>query len=227
MPGPFDALKATGKRFLQTQNPATEPLLPPIKQPETWLGGAAKSLYDDYVRPLSSAEGIAGSLTGNAFASEMPAVRAGTAQMPVRAPMAQSAMKTLGEMNPEFTPRGGLDLLNKGRVKPVLQTMDPNEAALQRIMARNGPLEGLKGSQTVAKKVHSKGPTSAYDDYGKEWDAEVAPSATFQGWQENNIGGAFPLFNVIGGPRNKSTVSGDTLKQLGIQAPAYPSWTKP
>jgi hypothetical protein len=35
---------------------------------------------------------------------------------------------------------------------------------------------------------------------------------------------AFPLFNIIGGERDGSTVALQTLEQLGIEVPKYPSY---
>ncbi len=47
--------------------------------------------------------------------------------------------------------------------------------------------------------------------------SEVKPSASFLGYTED-----LPLYNVSGGPRNKSTVSAKTLKELGIDIPETP-----
>ncbi len=50
-------------RMLRSKDPGEEPILPPIKhEPDTWMGGFAKGLYDEFVRPLSSASGIAGAI---------------------------------------------------------------------------------------------------------------------------------------------------------------------
>lgn len=52
----------TIKRFLTSQDPAQESILPSIKQPETWGGGFRKGLYDEFIKPLGSAAGMAGML---------------------------------------------------------------------------------------------------------------------------------------------------------------------
>jgi len=48
--------------------------------------------------------------------------------------------------------------------------------------------------------------------------------AIFIGWQEDIDAEPFPLFNVEGGPRDKSTVTLETLKELGIEIPPYPPY---
>jgi hypothetical protein len=82
-----------------------------------------------------------------------------------------------------------------------------------------------KGKETVVKSVLAQTPQPA--------EAKIAPqaaTATFIGYQETADGGAFPLFNIEGEhPRKRSTVSTETLKDLGIAVPAHPTlaeWTK-
>jgi hypothetical protein len=45
------------------------------------------------------------------------------------------------------------------------------------------------------------------------------PTATFIGFQETMDGGRIPLYNIKGGPRNNSTVSETTLREMGIEVP--------
>ena len=46
------------------------------------------------------------------------------------------------------------------------------------------------------------------------------PYAVFIGHQENIKGKPpEPLYNIIGGPKNRSTVSADTLRKEGIKVP--------
>lgn len=57
------------KRIFASQDPGEESFLPKteelgIKEPTTWGGGFAKGLYDEIVRPLSSASGLAGLIGG-------------------------------------------------------------------------------------------------------------------------------------------------------------------
>lgn len=55
------------------------------------------------------------------------------------------------------------------------------------------------------------------------------PTATFLGYQPTAEGGAFPLYNVAGGPLNRSTVSAEKLTANGIAVPETPSiedWKK-
>jgi hypothetical protein len=53
--------------------------------------------------------------------------------------------------------------------------------------------------------------------------ANDKPTAEFLGLQQNGE----PLFNVVGGPSDKSTVGLDKLKELGIEAPEVPTDAKP
>lgn len=55
------------------------------------------------------------------------------------------------------------------------------------------------------------------------------PTAKFAGWQEDGQGGAFPLFHIEGGKRDKSTVSLKSLAEEGIDVPDHPTmeeWQK-
>lgn len=57
-------------------------------------------------------------------------------------------------------------------------------------------------------------------DYRQEEGQEAIMSAIFIGWQLNSAGQkVFPLFNIIGGERNGSTVTDKTLISLGIEIP--------
>lgn len=49
------------------------------------------------------------------------------------------------------------------------------------------------------------------------------PTATFAHYQDDFNGGAFPQYNVKGGPYDKSTVGLDRLKELGIDVPHTPA----
>lgn len=49
------------------------------------------------------------------------------------------------------------------------------------------------------------------------------PTATFAHYQDDFDGGAFPQYNIEGGPYDKSTVGVDRLKELGIDIPHTPA----
>lgn len=49
------------------------------------------------------------------------------------------------------------------------------------------------------------------------------PSATFAHYQDDFEGGAFPQYNINGGPYDKSTVGVERLKELGIDVPHTPA----
>lgn len=46
----------------------------------------------------------------------------------------------------------------------------------------------------------------------------------FNGWQEDGLGGGFPLYNVYGPGWNGTTVGVETLVEHGLQIPATPSY---
>jgi hypothetical protein len=53
------------------------------------------------------------------------------------------------------------------------------------------------------------------------WDANQKNDAfaVYCGEQSDFAGGFFSLYNVVGGERDKSTVSAETLRELGISVP--------
>lgn len=134
MPGPLEGLKSVGKRFLFSQDPANEPALPEVGQPTSWAGGFGKGLYDEFVRPLSSANGVAGMLAGQSLKG-LKNVPPGASSQAVGASL--PAVETLGEMNPQFTPAGGEAFYNMGK-QALKSAVDPTEAAYKRILATMG-----------------------------------------------------------------------------------------
>lgn len=50
--------------------------------------------------------------------------------------------------------------------------------------------------------------------------------AIFLGWQDDSTGHLKPflLFNVVGGPQDKSTLGIESLNKLGIEIPKYPTY---
>lgn len=52
------------------------------------------------------------------------------------------------------------------------------------------------------------------------------PTAVFKGWQEDGDGGHFALYDIQGGPLDKSTVSDRSLKAAGIPIPETPKFSK-
>lgn len=52
------------------------------------------------------------------------------------------------------------------------------------------------------------------------------PTAVFKGWQEDGDGGHFALYDIQGGPLDKSTVSDKSLKAAGIPIPETPKFSK-
>lgn len=54
----------------------------------------------------------------------------------------------------------------------------------------------------------------------------MKPTAVFIGWQCSfkGKGKPFPLFNIIGGNLDGSTVSLETLRKEGIDVPPYPEY---
>jgi hypothetical protein len=66
-----------------TESFLSHEFLPEMKQPETWMGGFTKGLYDEFVRPLSSPRNILSGLitggTGSKIASELGGSEIGAA----------------------------------------------------------------------------------------------------------------------------------------------------
>lgn len=56
---------------------------------------------------------------------------------------------------------------------------------------------------------------------------EADPSASFLAHQDDFNGGGFPLYNVEGGAAHGSTVTAETLAQMGIPVPETPAFTPP
>ena len=52
------------------------------------------------------------------------------------------------------------------------------------------------------------------------------PKAVFKGWQEDGEGGHYALYDIAGGPLDKSTVSEKSLKAAGIAIPETPKFSK-
>lgn len=77
---------------------------------------------------------------------------------------------------------------------------------------KNIPLESTKIEDKLFQNVANK--------FGM---AQDLPKAEFLALQENGE----PLFNVIGGPKDKSTVSAQGLKELGLATPEIPVGSKP
>lgn len=61
------------KNLIESKDPSMEPLAPKAtEEPTTWMGGAAKSLYNDYVQPLSSLGMMAGMISGEGEGTLIP-----------------------------------------------------------------------------------------------------------------------------------------------------------
>lgn len=58
--------------------------------------------------------------------------------------------------------------------------------------------------------------------FAKKVAEQSKPTAEFLGMQPDGLGGEIHLFNVKGGPKTGSTVTLDTLAELGIEAPEVP-----
>ncbi len=74
------------KRLLTSQDPTTESILPTtqeagIKEPSTYWGGFRKGLYEEWLRPLASAAGVAGLIGGEEAVLEHPSA---AARLPIR-----------------------------------------------------------------------------------------------------------------------------------------------
>lgn len=66
---------------------------------------------------------------------------------------------------------------------------------------------------------------SAIDSAGVRADhIGTTPRAVFLGYQERVDGSVFPLYNVVGGALDRSTVSRGTLEREGIPVPETPAY---
>lgn len=66
------------QRMIMSQNPTEESVLPALKEPDTYWGGFRKGLYDSFIRPLGSAAGAAGLITGE------EGLKSPSAELPIR-----------------------------------------------------------------------------------------------------------------------------------------------
>jgi len=66
--------------------PSETSVLPEIRQPETWMGGFGKGLYDEFVRPLASPAGFIGSAMP-AGGAKIPKLLSAAEELPVRVPL--------------------------------------------------------------------------------------------------------------------------------------------
>lgn len=90
---------------------------------------------------------------------------------------------------------------------------------------------GIRTAGAVTRDIETgrvfEGRGQRTEDVGQQKDlfeVKVSPtagqaSAVFLGYQETGRGGKIALFNIEGGERDGSTVSADTLKELGIDVP--------
>lgn len=138
-------------RMLFSQNPAAEPFLPEMKQPETWMGGFIKGLYDEFYRPVSSAQGMAGALLGIQGRGNL--LRGVKEPIPDLANMRRAGKgatfmapeRGLGEPSMPYGPRGtpgGTKLLGPGDItKPTGLTGQPRFIAGEAGVAENRPYQ--------------------------------------------------------------------------------------
>ena len=204
------------KRFIMSQDPGQEPLLPPrTDEPDTWGGGFTKGLYDEFVRPSTSAAGIAGSLAGlegRSFARPMPKARPNV-----------NTMKSAGSGS--TIPGRGRRL--GGMVEPDGSIIDvvPHERKLLGMGGRSQTLNdansmqgAFQGDRTVGKFPEGSGGLSSI---GRMKPYEMpTPRAEFAfDWPE--AGGT--QYNVQNGPYHGSTVGEGRLNELGIPVPPRPA----
>lgn len=87
------------QRLIKAKDPTTEPLAPALKtEPDTWWGGFAKGLYDEFVRPATSLTGIAGLVGGGEAGAEVAAER-------LPAGLSKTEFANLLRSNPEMLDR--------------------------------------------------------------------------------------------------------------------------
>lgn len=78
------------KRILTSSDPKEESVLPStseagLKEPSTWMGGFSKGLYDEFVRPLTSASGVGMALAfGGEGGKAEPSLRQAKGEIPYR-----------------------------------------------------------------------------------------------------------------------------------------------
>ena len=98
--------------------------------------------------------------------------------------------------------------------------------ALQERLAAN------KAPEAPAPKADTLDQRAAFDpgalaDLLQGAPADFVPTAVYRGEQEDGIGGTVSLYDIVGGPRGRSTVGADTLRELGIPVPARPGDVPP
>ncbi len=82
--------KARGERPIYGE-PSSQSILPEIRQPETWMGGFGKGLYDEFVRPLASPMGFASMMVPGHSSAVTPKLLSAAEELPIRIPRQLSA----------------------------------------------------------------------------------------------------------------------------------------
>lgn len=87
------------KRVLTADDPTAEPIAAKnTTEPDTWWGGFKKGLYNEFVRPLTSAQGVAGLITGGEEPAQLSKVEMGN--LASRYPnLVQKLLEQKGEMS--------------------------------------------------------------------------------------------------------------------------------
>lgn len=172
-------------------------VFPDLKQPETWLGGFGKSLYDDFIKPLGTPSGFIGA----SAPAELPRVKPSS-----------KVVEAIGEPwaelphRPDLVPVGHEDVFNASRPIEIPKAA-PEEIAYDNILEKRGG--------TAPEFI----PDTNTDILAEAPKIENKPTATYAfDWPE--VGG--PQFNVAGGEFDGSTVGLERLKELGIDIPEIP-----
>lgn len=126
--------------------------------------------------------------------------------------------------------RGFLDRLKAGKLaEPFPSNKQSLAAQILKRAYDGGFIKDLDDVKRFAKMSATEATTALAKKPDVNASEENAPTATFLGYQPTAEGGAFPLYNVAGGPLNRSTVSAEKLTANGIAVPETPSiedWKK-
>lgn len=174
------------KRFLTSQDPGQESVIPTyeekgIKEPDTWMGGFKKGLYDEFVRPLGSAAGVAGVLAlgeegKTPKISELP-IRKPSGEIPYRmgGSVSESSIPKSRVLENDINATAKIDKLKKDQYEfagdsikhPFVDNRDVNSRELSKILGYDDPNEYSEDSIRQPEAVHR--------DFGYDKPTESVP----------------------------------------------------
>jgi len=217
---------------MYNKNPDEEPTLLPKRktEPDTFWGGFGNSLYESFIRPQTSVEGIAGNIGFGMVggiekaAAKIPkelAVREAIPKVPSEYPSVRRSSEVPYKFN------GNLPKVEEPPIRaPRDLFKSPNEAALA---------EETIGKQIAAHRAEEQAkirgteadipdnPAARAMERARLGLSEEKPTATFKGMQETGdpANPTIPLFDIQGGEASGSTVSLEGLAKHGIEVPEY------